>query len=312
LCDPTYHIFRCGSILRADKPATAQTTVELGRKLEAASKDFTKAFLGFLSNTMKFKEVRLSSGRSGSPTRVRVHPAIIVDFPPVRFEFADLEVDARVCMTTWTGERKAKIWVRLSVTNPQSDKRVVSSFFRHAREVAPLLQDFAENYYSDLVRESFGIEVTNILGIYIRMVSSPSRAILQAVEDDRSPQGPTDRDKLLETVERVLRSEFDLDLGDPPEGTRRLVKSFQYPLNSMVAISEKAHVEPTMESLENLLSMNFSGYNDVQGLYAVDLGKTRAEVYGVAYEEQPPPRTFANAASQIASAELSYQLGGVY
>jgi hypothetical protein len=312
MCEPTYPIFRCGSILRADKPAIAQTTVDLGRKLEASSEDFTSAFLRFLSKTMKLGKVERTPVTSGSSTRVRVHPVIIVDFPPVRFKFDGLKVDARVCMTTWTGERKAKIWTRYSVVDLQSDKKTVARFFAHARKAAPLVQTFVEEYYSALIQSAFSIKVEKIFEIYIRMVSTPNRRILRAVDDDQSPSRPMSKAKLLATAVRVLQSEFGLDLGIPQEQTQRLVKSFQYPLNSMLAISEKAGVEPTTESLERLLTLSIPEYDDnVQGLYIVDLNKTEAEVYGIAYEEFAP-KAFTNAASQIASAELSYQLGGVY
>jgi len=331
VCTPTFPIFRSGAILSASREASGADAVALGRRLRDESDEFTDELISFVQkNCRPFSVVRRAEVTRQSATRIRLYPAIIVDFPPLRIKWSGHEIDFRVCMTAWTGPRKSKIWTRYNLIRTQESKHDISDFFAVVAPQDKLIHEFCAKYYEAWTQRVFKesgkeIKVTPIYKIVLRMVSSAdanvSRWIEERLETDKRQGADENSDRnLRERVTSLLRNEYALEpsLSKSDTSAKQFVRAFRYPLNSMKLLVDRADSSAQSSAqgdgnvdFDEMIFATVSSLQEVKSICVIETGTDTAEVTGIVYEPMVAAQ-FNASGTHIASAELIYGLGNLY
>jgi hypothetical protein len=322
----TFPVFRRASVLSfpsADGTVTPRQSVEIGRSLKAHSGDFIEKLTSFLQTASPIlTDARLVKGANPDRPRIRLDPAIIVDFPIIRLTWHNLEIETRVGMITWSGARKAKLWTRFHVTTQVSDPEVVRQFFADFKLVSKVINEFCVNYHSTTItfpgtgdqRRGAGFnKLTPYYTIMISAVSSSNSSLLYEIDAESEFHRRPSRQRLEKCVRTILVDEYGIEL---PPLTKSLTSKFQRNFNCFVY----PIINPTIISKRHALLSTKIGPDKFQDSEALDELKCitvtdtfsdRAEVWAVVYEEYPLEE-HRQSGPLIVSAELSLMLGGLY
>lgn len=311
MCAPTYPIFRSGSILSADHETTAEEAVAIGRLLRDNNLHFTTKLISNLESRDGCAFRNFEFNQAEGP-RIRLQPAITIDFTPLRFFWNDNPIDFRVCMTAWSGKRKAKIWTRYNFVELQKSKKNIPSFFAICRNEDQIIHDFCANFYRDIVAEINTITLEPIYRICIQMLSTRNDKIKDIIESTSDAVRDKDNIRIKDfekTVLEELQNEYGVSLVQPAPNTRRLIKSFSYPINSIEWLVDN-DLQTDDIGMQGMLVDSVLP-QEVQAVCIVDTGDTDTEVTGLVYESKRA-KDFRRSGPHIVSSELSYELGNAF
>jgi hypothetical protein len=307
---PTFPVFRRASVLAADRSASPQQSVEIARALKAGSAEFIDKLTGFLkSDPFQLSGVRPAVQPDSPGPRIRLDPAIIVDFPAIRFTWQTLQVETRVGMTTWITPRKAKLWTRFHLTDEVSDARTVRDFFSAMRTLSDRLHNFCIGYYSALTFETQKLKLKLYYQILIFAVSSPSLKLLEAVEAQSELRIPPNKNNLEKCLTKVLVDDFDIELPELGNKFKRSFNSFLFPIiNPSIMSARRALLS---DSHYTEIIHDTHAFDELQCITVTDTWNDHAEIWAVVYEEHLLP-SHRQSGTFIVSAELSLMFGGLY
>jgi hypothetical protein len=320
VCSPTHPVFRAGLILRAAREIAAGEAVQIAEALRGGQEEITQAFAAILASAGR-EFSGIASGQESAQSlipRVRLFPALTVDFLPLSFYWRDNLVEFRPCMTVCVGGKRAKIWTRYNFQLIQSKTDQVSEFFSVVRMLNQNVQTALLELYNKKLA-SYKNSLEKEYQILIRMLSTNNEEVrdlaaasfasnLSIVPDsEQSKVGRFDSSsEKHEEVLKILCNEFGDSIEPPaspdlPKQSQELF-AFTYPSNS--ARSEQS--EESGESERKALPVS-----DFNAISVINISDDKTEIIGLAYEQQPP-ENFRRSATHIISGEISFELGNAY
>lgn len=315
MCHPTYPVFRSASILKCDPPITSAITAEIGVALRDSSGPFTKDIIRLISSLRNV--TRAAEG--GDALRVRLTPAVTIDFPPIEFTWRANDMEFRACFTVpSSANRKAKVWTRYNFKSIQTDKKTVATFYGWVEEINSFVHDECLKFYNARLA-ALGLEprLSKTYDIVIRMVSAANAEIKS--ELDREFAQPHSSKTIASRAYELLIDEVGRDSGLPiprkelSERTRLV--GFRYPRNRLLEpapigssirgeADDKVSPVPVVQS-PPLAEDNF------EALCLVDYNQNSLDITGVAHEVIPP-KDFRRSAPHVVTGEISFEVGNAY
>jgi hypothetical protein len=306
MCDPTHPVFRSGSILRAVPSLSASRAVEVGARLRDFHPELADRLMPLL---LEQTDVSYCALADGSTIRVRLLPAVVVDFPSIEFVWRGNEMNFRTCFTACSGTRKAKIWTRYNFKMAQDRKKLVADFYHFVTRMdARVHSECLAFYNSQLTTLKSPSKLSSTYSVHIRMVSVKSAEIRDQL--DRGFTRPLERDATRDRAYELLMNELDGDCGlDLPRKNldehTRLV-TFRYPRKADSETIEDISA-PMGELVESPSIVN----ENYEAICIVEYDNDKLNITGVAHELNPP-NDFRRSAPHIVSGEISFEVGNSY
>lgn len=305
MCDPTYPVVRTGSILKASRVLSASAAVQTAEWLFSKQADLTGALIAALGRIPDVDKI--VPVEDDEAIRVRVVPALTIDFRPIGFAWKGESMELRPCLTVCSGKRRAKLWIRYNFKDIQEDKRVVAPFFKWVEEWNTQLHDICIDFYNRVLSEGHRkVQLERTYSISIKLLSVQNPALKDELDREflqiqsRSPQQASNAyDLLVNTIE----NDCGLTLANKELDGDTLLVGFRYPRTRI-----EGDAPASLPQLQD--SPPLAG-EDFGALCIVDHDVDHLRITGVAHEARPP-KSYRRSATHIISGEISGEVGNVY
>lgn len=312
---PTFAVFRRATVLSSESSASPAASVKIGRALDKRTGDFVEKTLGFLTDQQQSSVLKNPRKALQQPhpdrARVRLDPAIIVDFPIMCVDWRGHEVEVRIGMTAWISLQKAKLWTRFHLTEMISDAETIKEFFAEVERESAALHEFCANYYSNVTKEESDIpQLAPFYSIFIFAISCNNEDLSRTIDDQSELFARPDPGALGATLTNVLSEELEFQLPHLAEGTVRNFNSFVFPLIDPDVMKEQHQSSGDIGASADASEDSYVR-DELKCIAVTDTTREKAVMWAVVYEERPL-KDHRKSGPFIASAELSLMLGSLY
>jgi hypothetical protein len=300
--DVIYPIFRTGTVLKTENETSGARAVDIGRMLIESSESFTKNLIKKATATALISRVEMAT--SCYEPRVRSHPAIVIDFPPISMYWRGHKIEFRACMTSLVGPRKAKVWSRFNFAEKHVAENILADFYYEMICGDETLHTFCEVSYAEMVSKKFGMPLENMYEILIQMASSEDSELCEMSTYSWPIENVELRKNLEKKINNIMLRNFDFNFAPDDASADR-----HYNLSSYALMDRKPF--PGQPESPNTISKALTDVS-VPCISVTDIEKNRSTVWGIVYDNDPPRDDFHHSASHAVSGEISFILGNLY